>query len=164
MPETTTFHLRSARAAMAWLALGLGLVAASAWAQGPIYRCGNEYTNTPGDAQARGCRLVEGGNLTIVQGAKPAAAPAPANPAGGTGAAAPAPRPAGDAAQRERDRDARLILEAELRKAEERLQALQNEARQPAPAQGPDLKGRLERATADVAAIRRELERAAAPR
>ena len=160
MPETTTSPLRRGRAALCLLALGL--LAGGAWAQGPIWRCGNEYTNTPGDPQARGCRLVEGGNLTIVQGVRPAPAAAPAAAAGAT--SSPAARPAGDAAQRERDRDARLILEAELRKAEESLQALQAESRQPAAAQAPDLKARLERATADVAAIRRELERAAAPR
>lgn len=163
MPETMTSHARRGPAALTGLALSL--LVTVAWAQGPIYRCGNEYTNTPGDPVARGCRLVEGGNLTIVQGSRPApaaATPAPAN--AGAVAATPAARPAGDAAQRDRDRDARLILEAELRKAEERLQALQDAARQPAAAQPTDLPARLERATADVAAIRRELERAAAPR
>lgn len=150
-----------------WLALALAPVA---WAQGPIYRCGNEYTNQPGDAQARGCRLVEGGNLTIVQGARPAAAATPpaagpaAAPAAANGASPARAVPVDPAVQRDRDRDARQILEAELRKAEERLQALQAESRGPAAARGPDLAGRMERAGADVAAIRRELERAAAPR
>lgn len=158
MPETMTSHARRGPAALTGLALSL-LVTVT-WAQGPIYRCGNEYTNTPGDPVARGCRLVEGGNLTIVQGTRPTpAAATPATPAATVGAPA-----AGASAQRDRDRDARLILEAELRKAEERLQALQDASRQPAAAQATDLQARLERATADVAAIRRELERAAAPR
>jgi hypothetical protein len=166
MPETTP-HSLSRGLGRCGLLLALAL-APAAWAQGPIYRCGNEYTNQPGDAQARGCRLVEGGNLTIVQGNRPpAAAPAtPAAPAVPNGGASPSarPGPVDAAAQRERDRDARQILEAELRKAEARLQALQDEARAPAAAQKPDLAGRLERATADVAAIRRELERAPGPR
>ena len=54
----------------------LGAVALPASAQDRIYRCGNEYTN-----QIKGrsdCKLVEGGNVTIVRGTAPAAAPAPA--------------------------------------------------------------------------------------
>jgi hypothetical protein len=166
MPETTLRISPAGRAGRALL-LALALLP-SAWAQGPIYRCGNEYTNQPGDVQARGCRLVEGGNLTIVQGTRavptgPLAAPAaPASPSSSAAAARPAPAEA--AAQRDRDRDARQILEAELRKAEARVQGLQDEARGPAAAQAPDLTGRLERALADLAAIRRELERATGPR
>ena len=43
-------------------------------AQERIYRCGNEYTNTVTEAQAKTCKLVSGGNVTVVQGQKPAAA------------------------------------------------------------------------------------------
>ena len=47
-----------------------------AWAQDRIYRCGNEYTNNAAQAKERGCKLVEGGNVTVVEGTRPAAAPA----------------------------------------------------------------------------------------
>jgi hypothetical protein len=42
---------------------------APALAQNRIYRCGNEYTN-----QVKGrkdCKLVEGGNITVIGGAAP---------------------------------------------------------------------------------------------
>ena len=32
-----------------------------------IYRCGNEYTNTVTEAQAKNCKLISGGNVTVVQ-------------------------------------------------------------------------------------------------
>ena len=91
-------------------------------AQDRIYRCGNEYTNNAQQAKERGCKLVEGGNVTVVQGTRPASAAAPA--AGGGGAAAPssatspanAPRVSNNE-QKSRDSDARAILESELRKA-----------------------------------------------
>jgi hypothetical protein len=43
-----------------------------AQAQERIYRCGNEYTNTVSDAQAKNCKLISGGNVTVVQAQKPA--------------------------------------------------------------------------------------------
>jgi len=87
------------------------VVASLAQAQGNrIYRCGNEYTNTVQPGQ-KGCKLVEGGNVTVVQRPRPvenvrlaATSQAVAN--------LEAER------QRQRDADARMILEAELRKAE----------------------------------------------
>src|SRR5574341_1357638 len=99
------------------------LVGASVHAQGnTVYRCpGNNFTNaiTAKEAEARGCKPVEGGNVTVVS--MPKRAPAPAS----------ASRPAGQrvdpADQRARDSDARRILEGELRKEEEALAALQKE-------------------------------------
>ena len=106
----------------------LGALALPALAQDRIYRCGNEYTN-----QIKGrsdCKLVEGGNVTVVRGTVPAAAPAPAPAV--TRSAAPAPsvaRASGAPAstpridtpeQRSRDADAKAILEQELRRAESR--------------------------------------------
>lgn len=155
------------------------------WAQSQIYRCGNEYTNNPAQAQQRGCRLVEGGNLTIVEGVRPAAPAAAASPPGAAGpAGAAAPRAAGarngnervdSTEQRARDSDARQILEAELKRAEERLTDLREEYNNGQPARlasersNPvrygervaDLKTRIERAEADVAGIKRELARLA---
>eukprot|EP01030_Chromulinospumella_sphaerica_P030955 gene30955-31532_t len=34
-------------------------------AQERIYRCGNEYTNTVTEAQAKTCKLISGGNVTV---------------------------------------------------------------------------------------------------
>ena len=47
----------------------------AAWSQDRIYRCGNEYTNNATQAKERGCKVVEGGNVTVLQSSRPAAAP-----------------------------------------------------------------------------------------
>ncbi len=141
-------------------------------AQERIYRCGNEYTNTvPNDAQARGCKLVDGGNVTVVQGTRPAAAASAARPAPAT---APSSGPRVDAGeQKSRDSDARQILEAELKKAEARHAELLKEYNNGEPEkQGgearnyqkyldrvAELKASLTRIESDMAGIRRELGR-----
>ena len=61
-----------------FLSLSLAAAAPLAWAQDKIYRCGNEYTNNATLAKERGCKVVEGGNVTVVEGTRPAAAGAPA--------------------------------------------------------------------------------------
>ncbi|MDP3519070.1 MAG: hypothetical protein Q8S02_00445 [Hydrogenophaga sp.] len=156
--------------------LALGALSQTAAAQDRIYRCGNEYTNDPGDAKARGCRLVEGGNVTVIQGLKPA-------PAAGTPARTSPPATSSGArndnervdanAQRARDADARAILEAELRKAESRLSGLKQEYNNGEPEKrGPEfrnhqmyldrvseLKAGVTRAQSDVDGIKRELAR-----
>lgn len=161
---------------------GLLLALGPAQAQAPIYRCGNEYTNNPVNAQARGCRLVEGGNLTIVEGVRPAPAPAGAVADGKSGAAPAKANGARSAAervdsseQRARDSDARKILDSELQRAQERAADLREEFNNGQPERlasersNPqryqervaDLKDRLERAESDVAAIKREIARLA---
>ncbi|MDE2415536.1 MAG: hypothetical protein KGM60_12315 [Comamonadaceae bacterium] len=158
--------------------LALTVIAAMlqpAWAQDRIYRCGNEYTNNASQAKERGCRLVEGGNVTVLQGARPAAtAPAGGTSGSGAGAASPANAPrVGAADQRARDADARAILEDELRKAETRLADLRKEYNDGFPQRSAlemrnaqvyiertnELKASVTRAEADVAGIRRELAR-----
>ncbi len=152
----------------------LAALALPAVAQDKIWRCGNEYTNHPGDAKARGCKPVEGGNLTVIEGTKPQGARPAANPtkAGNQGARAEGERVDG-AEQRARDADARAILETELRKAEARLAELRLEYQGGAPEKRPEelrnpprydervaeLKARIGRAEADVAALKRELAR-----
>lgn len=148
------------------------LLSAPALAQDRIYRCGNEYTNKPTEAQMRQCKLVQGGNVTVVQGTRPAAsgaAPAAARPAA---SAAPGQRVGSDE-QRARDADARAILEAELRKAEARHAELLKEynngepERQGAEARNyqkyldrvAELKAAVARSESDIAGIRRELAR-----
>ena len=155
----------------------LALVAAHASAQGRIWRCpNNEYTNN--EAQARGCKLVEGGNVTVVEGTRVHGAPA----ARGEGATPPitggtrvvsAPPRVGNDEQKARDAEARSILEAELKKAEARHAQLLKEYNNGEPEKlGPEtrnhqkyldrvaeLKASIARNESDMAGIRRELAR-----
>ena len=154
------------------LLLAAALLPAAAWSQDRIYRCGNEYTNNATQAKERGCKLVEGGNVTVLAPTPSRAAAPAASSGGGSSSATPAPRFGGDE-QRARDADARAILEAELRKAEARQASLAKEYNNGAPEktaqeQGnpqkyaertADLKGALARADSDVAGIKRELSR-----
>ena len=146
----------------------------SVYAQERVWRCGNEYTNNAAIAQQRGCKVMEGGNVTVVQGTRPTVA-APATKASG-GAAAP--RSTGDARvdsadQRSRDGEARSILESELKKAEARQLELQKDYNNGEPEkQGSEsrnyqkyldrvagMKADLARNQSDIAGIRRELGR-----
>ena len=167
-----TRYLRPALALLATLALD------AAAAQDKIWRCGNEYTNQPGDVRARGCKPVEGGNLTVIEGLKPQPAirPAANPPRAAVGSARSEGERVDSAEQRARDADARAILEAELRKAEDRLVDLRQQARDADAEKRPEeqrnpsllqqrtaaLRDQVARAEADVAAIRRELARAPA--
>ena len=156
------------------IAAALPMLIASAQAQDRIYRCGNEYTNNAQVAKQKGCTVMDGGNITIIEGTKPAAKPAAAPAAG---APAAAPRNGGErvdnAAQRARDSDARAILEVELRKAEERLaearkayangepekQGIESRNYQRYLDRVAELKAAVTRAENDVAGIKRELDR-----
>lgn len=150
-----------------------------AMAQDRIYRCpGNEYTNNAADAKARGCKVMEGGNVTIVQGTRPggggASAPAVRSTGSGSGAGSPAGAPKVDSGeQRARDSDARAILESELKKAEARLAELKQEYNNGQPERRGDernyqkyldrveeLRAGIARTESDIAGIRRELGRA----
>ena len=92
--------------------------AASSFSQEPIYRCGNEYTNTKPTSEKSGCKLLEGSNVTVIQGTRPnAGANAPVRVAAATQSSTPR-IDSGD--QKSRDSDARQILESELKKAEAR--------------------------------------------
>lgn len=136
-----------------------------AQAQDRIYRCGNEYTNNASQAKERGCKLVEGGNVTVLQSSKPAAPAAATSPAS-------APKVSADD-QKARDADRRAILQDELQKAEARLAELTKEYNNGFPQKSAlemrntqayqerttDLKAKLDRAQADVDGIRREMER-----
>lgn len=148
-----------------------------ALSQDRIYRCGNEYTNDAEVAKSRGCKPMDGGNITIIQGtstrkaeSKPAPAPravsSNSTPRSGTDRVEPG-------TQRARDSDARLILEAELRKAQERLAQANKAYANGAPDKEgiefrnhqryldrvAELKANVERAESDVSSIQRELAR-----
>jgi len=140
-------------------------VAGLAQAQGRIYRCGNEYTNTVQPGQ-KGCKLLEGGNVTVVQ------RPRTTDPVRLASASQEGKRIDGTQ-QRQRDADARQILEAELRKAETRQAELLQEYNNGEPEKaGPEfrnhqkyldrvseLKASIERNESDQAGLRRELDR-----
>ena len=156
-----------------WLAL-VALGTLPVQAQERVYRCeGNpvEYINNAEVAKSRGCKLMEGGNITIVQGTKPQPSSAARSPAP---AAARSGNDRVDAsAQRQRDSDARAILENELRKAEERLaearkayangepekQGIESRNYQRYLDRVAELKAAVGRAESDVEGIRRELGR-----
>ena len=154
------------------LPLLLTVLAAPGYAQDRIYRCGNEYTNTAPSPKTPGCKLMEGGNVTVVQGTRPAAsAPAKTLVAMATSPAG-APRVnAGE--QKSRDSDARQILESELKKSETRQAELLKEYNNGLPEKRGDetsssqkyldrvmeLKSNLARNESDMAGIRRELGR-----
>ena len=147
------------------------VVASHSVAQERIYRCGNEYTNTVPESQAHKCKLVSGGNVTVVQAQRPSAQPkaAGASPSGNA-----SPR-VDSADQRAKDSDTRLILESELKKAEARQAELLKEYNNGEPEKmGPEhrnhqkyvdriaeLKASIARNESDIAGIRREMGRAA---
>ncbi len=150
-------------------------VATGALAQDRIYRCGNEYTN-----QIKGradCKVVEGGNVTVVRGTTPA----PVTSSGGGGAApvqravaSPSSAPRIDSPeQRARDSDAKVILEQELRRAESRQAELTKEYNNGEPDKiggearnhqkyldrVAEMKASMARNQSDIDGIRRELAR-----
>ena len=172
-----------------WIqALGIALCgclpAAMAQAQGgAVYRCPGPpvlYTDalSPEEARSKGCRTIEGTAITIVQGTRPRAPSAGGTAAGGASAAAAASRP-GDtkvdpAAQRQRDSDARRILEAELKREEDKLAALKRDYNNGEPERRGEernfqvyldrvaqMKAAIARTESDIAAIKRELAKVA---
>ena len=157
------------------LALFLGATLAwpaAALAQGAtVYRCpGNVYTSSADisakEAEAKGCKTIEGAPITVIQGPQP-------RPRSGT-AVPEAPRPADSkvdpSQQRARDGDARRILESELKKEEDKLAQLQKDYNNGEPERRGDernyqkyqdrvaeLKAAIARKESDIAAIKREI-------
>lgn len=166
------------RASLMALSLLAAFFVANAYAQERIYRCDNNvYTNTLQDPKAHGCKLMEGGNVTIVQGTRPAAAAATSGTPGVKLASATQANQRVDATdQRSRDSDARQILESELKKAEARQAELVREYNNGEPEKlgtearnhqkyidrVAELKASLVRNESDIAGIRRELGRTGA--
>jgi hypothetical protein len=158
----------------------LVLAGSPAFAQ-QIYRCVSnggvsEYINNAKDAQSRGCKPMTGGNVTIVQGTAVSGSPAPAAKTTArisSGTPTAPSRSDGGSEQRARDSDSRVILEAELKKAEARLAEQQKEYNNGEPdKQGiesrnyqryldrvAEMKDSLARQQSDVAGIKREIAR-----
>lgn len=158
------------KSTVAMLLLGASTAALAQAGNTVVYRCPGPpplYTDaiTPQQAKERNCRTIEGAPVTVVQMPKPRAATPPV-PA----ASRPADSKVDPAAQRERDSDARGILEAELRREEDRLAELKREYNNGEPErQGnernyqryldrvAELKAAVARKESDIAAIKREL-------
>jgi len=157
--------------ALSLLLAGAGNVA---WAQ-QVYRCAGvggstpEYINNAKEAQTRSCKLVSGGNVTVVQSTPVSSTPKPAVRV----AAAGGSRTDGSPEQRARDSDSRAILEAELKKAEAKLAEQQKEYNNGEPEkQGiegrnhqryldrvAELKDSITRNQSDIAGLKREISR-----
>jgi hypothetical protein len=153
--------------------LAAAVIAGNSFAQ-TIYRCpGHVYTNDAAEARSKGCKTMEGGNITVVPGTR-VAAPAPAVKVATAPQTSAGPGQRVDVdEQRARDSNAREILEAELKKAEARQMELAKEYNNGEPEMlGPEhrnhqkyldrtaeLKASLSRAESDVAGIKRELSR-----
>jgi hypothetical protein len=151
--------------------LGMAVFGTARAAEGSVmWRCpGNEYNNTLSAKEARdkGCKTIEGAPITVIQGPKPRAAGPSATAPTSSG---PAGTKVDPADQRARDSDARRILEAELKREEDRLTTMKSEYANGQPErQGneqnyqkyldrvADMKSAIERKAGDIAALRREI-------
>ena len=152
----------------------VAMLASPSFAQERIYRCGNEYTNNVKDAKTGSCKLVEGGNVTVIQSNR-----AP-NANGGVMKVASVSQSSPNSGQRvdnieqrARDSDSRGILEAELKKAEAKQAELLKEYNNGDPeklssevnnnqkflSRIADMKANIARNDSDIAGIKRELGR-----
>lgn len=152
------------------IAMALALAGAHAQAQTRIWRCGNSYTNNQSEALSHGCKPVEGGNVTVVEGTK---VNSNVVRVATTVPSASSAQRVEAADQKARDADARAILEAELKKAEARKADLAREYNNGEPEkQGPEarnyqkyldrveeLKASIARNDNDIAGLQRELAR-----
>ena len=151
------------------LMFGLGwFVLGTAQANDVTYKCPNHvYSNTISakEAKDKGCTVLDNAPISVIQSIKPRPAPrAASGEASGGGRVDPAD-------QRARDTDARRILEAELKREEDRLAQMKLEYNNGQPErQGnevknfqkyldrvADMKTALARKEGDVAALKREL-------
>jgi len=157
----------SPRSIVTGLLFALGLLAGAVAHADVTYKCpGNTYSNTISakEAKDKGCSVLEGKPITVIQGTKPRAAPSSGQASG------PAATRIDPAEQRARDSDARRILESELKREEDRLAAMKVEYNDGAPdRQGneanfqkyldrvAEMKSALARKEGDILALRREI-------
>lgn len=165
----------------AWIACLPGLLltmAQAAFAQSStiVYKCpGNVYTSdrelSAKQADDKGCKIIEGTPITVIQGrTPPAARPASASNSAVGSTARPAEARVDPQAQRSRDSDSRRILEVELRREEDRLAELKREYNNGEPERlgnernyqkyldrVAELKSGISRKESDIASIKREM-------
>lgn len=145
-----------------------------------VYRCPpvdkiTHFTDNKAEADAKGCSLMTGGNVTVVQGTRvtgsepvKVASVTPKSTSSGSGS-----QRADSAEQKSRDSDSRGILESELKKAEAKQAELLKEYNNGEPertameVKNPqryadrvaELKANIARNDSDIAGIKRELGR-----
>jgi hypothetical protein len=177
-----TAFLRSTLIVESVVLLSLAVWAVSSAAQSPVYRCkGNEYVASVKDSKNGDCKLMEGGNVTVVQGTRvnlPASEPvkvatvAPKSPSSSTSSGS-GQRSESSSEQRSRDSDSRAILESELKKSEAKQAELLKEYNNGEPDRNAldiknpqryidriaELKANIARNDSDIAGIKRELGR-----
>jgi hypothetical protein len=153
-------------AALLVLASGFG----TAHAFDVTYKCPNHvYSNTMSakEAKDKGCTVLDNPPISVIQGAKPRSSTGSGAASGGSGSRVD------PADQRARDSDARRILEAELKREEDRLAAMKTEYNNGQPdRQGneiknyqkyldrvADMKAAIARKEGDIAALKRELQK-----
>jgi hypothetical protein len=157
------------------ISLLVALAATQAHAQGTrIWRCaGNTYTNDAQQAQAQGCKPMEGGNVTVVEGTRVNGSAATKVVSTSSAGARERSEKVDSADQKARDADARKILEDELKKAESKHAELLKEYNNGEPEKmGPEhrnhqkyldrvaeMKASIARTESDIAGLRRELGR-----
>ncbi len=170
-PMKISTIVRSALWAECFVVVLFGAQVGSSFAQERIYRCGNEYTNNIKDSKNGSCKLVEGGNVTVVQGNRSAE---PVRVAALSPKTVSTSGPRVDSAdQKVRDSDSRGILESELKKAEAKQAELIKEYNNGEPDRNAldiknpqryinrvaELKANIARNDSDIAGIKRELGR-----
>lgn len=159
---------------MATLCVGLwwGLNS-SAMAQDAVYRCGQEYTNSPRDASL--CERLAPQAITVITGTRPSMRTAPvAEGIGASKARTPeVPEATATHPQRVRDALARTILSQELDKSREQLNQLVKAYNQGEPEKWAaesknhqkyldrvaEMKAAIERTERDIDSLQQELAR-----
>ena len=139
---------------------------------GVTYKCpGHIYSNTIGakEAKERNCTVLDNAPVSVIQAIRPRGTPVPASgqpvPSSGANRVDPGE-------QRVRDNDARRILEAELKREQDRLAALKADFNDGQPErQGnernyqkylervDDMKSQIARKESDIAALKREISK-----
>ncbi len=166
-----------ARAAGLGLSITLLAPQPAAAQAGAVYRCPGPpvlYTDalSADEARERGCRTIEGAPITVIQAPKPR--PATAATGNGASAARPGEGKIDPAAQRQRDSDARRILEAELKREEDKLIVQKREYNNGEPERRgeernfqrymdrvAEMKAGMARTESDIAALKREIAKLA---
>lgn len=131
---------------------------------GVTYKCpGNNYSNTISakEAKDKGCTTLENAPVTVIQSVKPRPGAVASTASGAR---------VDPAEQRARDSDARRILEAELRREEDRLVTMKVEYNNGEPERlgnernfqkytdrVAEMKAAIARKESDLAALRREI-------
>ncbi len=148
-----------------------------------VYRCPpvdkiTHFTDNKVEADSKGCSLMTGGNVTVVQGTRVGGAEpvrvASVTPKASTPSNSNSNSPRNDSAeQKTRDSDSRGILESELKKAEAKQAELLKEYNNGEPDRNAleiknpqryadriaELKASIARNDSDIAGIKRELGR-----